>query len=90
MCENIFLYSERVGIRLGDKVLSAAFLQQRELASRWGISPRTLEGWRLRKTGPTYIKIGAKVIYALADIEAYERRRRAEIELPILGTWRSA
>jgi hypothetical protein len=49
-----------------------------------------LERWRWRKTGPNYVKIGAKVVYALADVEAYERRRRAETFNPILGRWRKA
>lgn len=64
------------------------FLDQTELADRWRISPRTLERWRSLKTGPNYTKIGGKVVYAIADVEAYERRRRAETHSAILGTWR--
>jgi hypothetical protein len=47
-------------------------LNQIELARRWRISPRTLERWRWRKMGPRYIKIGGRVVYRLADIEAFE------------------
>jgi hypothetical protein len=68
--------------------LSNAFLQQCELADRWRVSPRTLERWRWRKTGPAYTKIGGRVVYALTDVEAYERRRRAETHSSILGAWR--
>lgn len=64
------------------------FLTQSELALRFRISPRTLERWRWLKTGPNYTKLGGKVVYALADIEAYERRRRAETHSSILGSWR--
>ena len=64
------------------------FLTQSELASRYRVSPRTLERWRWLKTGPNYIKLGGKVVYALDDVEAYERRRRAETHSAILGSWR--
>jgi hypothetical protein len=35
-------------------------------------SPRTLERWRWIGQGPQFLKIGGRVIYRLADIEAYE------------------
>lgn len=47
-------------------------LRQTELATRWGVSQRTLERWRYRNTGPTFLKISNCVLYRLADIEAYE------------------
>jgi hypothetical protein len=49
---------------------------QVQLARRWGISERTLERWRWQKQGPEYLKIGGKVAYALADIEAFEAAQR--------------
>jgi hypothetical protein len=64
------------------------YLNQQELAHRWRMSPRTLERWRWLKTGPHYLKLGGKVAYALQDVEAYERRRRAETHSSILGSWR--
>jgi hypothetical protein len=66
---------------------SAIFLTQSELAVRFRVSPRTLERWRWLKIGPNYTKLGGKVVYALADIEGYERRRRAETHSSILGSW---
>lgn len=51
-------------------------LLQAELARRWRISPRTLERWRWLETGPTYIKVGGRVVYSLEDIEAYEAAQR--------------
>jgi len=47
-----------------------------DLAIRWKISPRTLERWRYIKDGPTYLKLGSRVIYRLDDIEAYEAKLR--------------
>jgi hypothetical protein len=64
------------------------YLNQDELAARFRVSPRTLERWRWLKTGPNYIKLGGKVVYAITDVELYERRRRAETHTSILGSWR--
>ena len=50
-------------------------LDQPALAHRWRVSPRTLEGWRLRKQGPPYFKVGSKVLYRLKDVEAFEAAR---------------
>jgi len=50
-------------------------LDQPALAHRWRVSPRTLEGWRLRKQGPSYFKVGSKVLYRLKDVEAFEAAR---------------
>jgi hypothetical protein len=48
---------------------------QIQLSRRWSISPRTLERWRWLDQGPTYVKIGGRVVYRLEDIEAYEAAR---------------
>ena len=48
------------------------FLNQTELSRRWKISPRTLERWRWLGAGPRFYKIGGRVVYKLADVEAYE------------------
>ena len=50
-------------------------LDQKALAARWLISERTLEQWRWQGKGPRYLKIGARVVYRLADVEAYEAAR---------------
>ena len=47
-------------------------LDQKGLAKRWMISPRTLEQWRWQGRGPKYLKIGGRVVYRLSDIEAFE------------------
>ena len=51
-------------------------LNQSDLASRWRISPRTLERWRWVKQGPAFLKIGNHVVYRIEDIEAYEAEQR--------------
>ena len=50
-------------------------LDQKHLAERWLISPRTLEQWRWQGRGPRYLKIGGRVVYRLSDIEAFESIR---------------
>jgi hypothetical protein len=47
-------------------------LSQSELATRWRMSMRTLERWRWLGEGPCFIKLGGRVVYRLADIEAFE------------------
>lgn len=49
------------------------FLNQRELAKRWGISVHTLERWRCYGGGIRFLKSSSKrVYYDIHDIEAYE------------------
>ena len=47
-------------------------LNQVEVARRWSLSPRTLERWRWIGQGPQFLKVGGRVVYRLADIEAFE------------------
>ncbi len=47
-------------------------LSQIELAQRWSVSQRTLERWRSVGWGPTFHKMGGRVIYMIKDVEAYE------------------
>jgi hypothetical protein len=53
---------------------SQAALNEQELADRWGISVKTLRRWRQEQLGPVFRKLGARVIYLLTDVEAFERR----------------
>jgi hypothetical protein len=50
-------------------------LNQVDLSRRFGISCRTLERWRWMGIGPKFIKIGGRVKYRLADVEAFEQSR---------------
>ncbi len=58
-------------------------LRQRELASRWRLSDRTLEAWRRKQRGPSFFRIGGKCFYALRDIEEFERRGRIDMRGPV-------
>jgi hypothetical protein len=48
------------------------FLTQHELSKRWHLSPRTLEGWRLKGIGPRWVKVSSRVLYRRTDIERAE------------------
>jgi len=63
-------------IQLVGAGVSTRHLNQREVAERLNISPRTLERWRwLGEGGPPFLKIGGRVVYRLQDIERYEAER---------------
>jgi hypothetical protein len=48
------------------------FIDQIQLARRWKLSHRTLERWRWIGCGPSYTKIGRRVVYRLVDVEQFE------------------
>ena len=52
------------------------YLQPRELAERWRgvVSLSTIENWRSQNRGPRFLKIGGRVLYPVAEVEAYELR----------------
>ena len=56
--------------------MTTKHLNQIELLRRWNLSHRTLERWRWLKKGPTYLKIGGRVVYELAAIESFESSQR--------------
>ncbi len=51
---------------------SPAFLSRRALAERWDTSPARLATLAHRGGGPAFVKIGERVLYPLAGVEAYE------------------
>lgn len=48
-----------------------------EAAAYMRISPRTLVSWRSRGMGPTYIKVGRRVVYLQSDIVAWLYQQRS-------------
>jgi hypothetical protein len=49
-------------------------IDENELASRWGLSVKTLRRWRQNALGPIFCKMGSRVTYLIVEVEAYERR----------------
>lgn len=52
---------------------SSEFLTTEQLAQRWQMGESTLNHWRRADCGPSFTKIGSRVLYRLADVEQYER-----------------
>lgn len=47
-------------------------LTENDLATRWRMSPRTLQRWRTEGRGPHYLKMGRRVNYPFNAVIAYE------------------
>ena len=54
-----------------DRTAPARFLRTPEAARILSISPRTLEKYRCQGNGPTFRKLGGRVVYAIDDLEAW-------------------
>ena len=52
------------------------YLDTREAAAWLGLSPRTLDRYRVSGEGPVFHRFGSRVRYLLADIEAWASARR--------------
>jgi len=54
----------------------ASYLDTRAAAAHLGLSPRTLDRYRVSGEGPEFYKLGTRVRYRLADLEAWTQSRR--------------
>lgn len=54
-------------------------LTEADLATRWCMSPKTLQRWRNQQIGPPYLKFGKQVRYPLAAVEDYENQIRTNV-----------
>lgn len=46
-------------------------LGEKDAADRLGLSPRTLQAWRVSGGGPVYRKVGRRVLYAVPDLATF-------------------
>jgi len=53
-------------------------IDEKEAATRLGLSPATLRTWRCRGKGPTFSKYGGAVRYDSDEIERYDLAMRHE------------
>ena len=51
--------------------ISRRYLSERELSAYSGLSARTLQGWRLRGSGPPWKRFGGSIRYDLAAFESW-------------------
>lgn len=54
-------------------------LSTREAAKLLGLSVSTLTKYRVRERGPSYIKIGKRILYTAPDLEAWVMANRHSI-----------
>jgi predicted DNA-binding transcriptional regulator AlpA len=54
---------------------AVVFLDNNQAADFLKLSPRTLEKHRVRGGGPRFRKFGRRVVYAVADLEAWANER---------------
>lgn len=52
-----------------------SYLTEKDLAKRWNLSTKTLQRWRIRHKGPTYLKLGGGVRYKPDNIREFEEER---------------
>lgn len=65
-----------------------SYLLEAQLAARWGISRRSLQRWRQMQLGPSFLRLGGRIIYALDDVIAFERDCRVQIDATQRGDGR--
>lgn len=49
------------------------YVSDTDVARLLGVSVATVRRWRLKRTGPTYVKFGSTVRYDIAAVEAWAR-----------------
>ena len=52
------------------------YLNTHQAAKFLGLSPRTLDRYRVKGSGPVYLKFGGRVRYVTEDLEAWAEARR--------------
>jgi predicted site-specific integrase-resolvase len=58
----------------------APLLSSADVAEWLDVSERTLEFWRYVGKGPAYVKVGKRVRYRPADVEAFLEANRQDAE----------
>lgn len=53
-------------------------LTQKELATRWNMTTRTLQNWFNEGKGPKRVSLGNKIGYRLSDVAQYEEDHSEE------------
>lgn len=59
------------------ELMTQTYMTPKELSDRYKgrISERTLANWRSTRTGPSFTKIGGRVLYPLSEILSWESTR---------------
>lgn len=59
---------------MSNQSVAVKYLNAEQLSNRWAgaVAVGTLANWRSRKIGPPFVKFRSKVLYPIADLEAWE------------------
>lgn len=49
-------------------------INENELATRWNISPKTLQRWRSEGRGPRFMKMSKRVVYPIDEVFDFESK----------------
>jgi hypothetical protein len=68
--------SPTIGVEHADQCRRRQLVSTRELSEIWGVPESTLRYWRCAEIGPSYVKLGGRIKYDLADVERYVRANK--------------
>ena len=51
-------------------------LTEAELSKRWRVSRRSLQRWRAEGSGPAFLRLNGRIVYAMDDIVSFEALAR--------------
>jgi hypothetical protein len=59
------------------------YLTSKELAQRWRLSEQTLANWRHARKGPSFIRIGGRILYPISTTTDFERQWLSQHNSPV-------
>lgn len=59
----------------GTDIEAPKYLTSDQAAIYLGVAPRLMENWRWRKCGPDFVKVGNRIRYRLADLDAFIQQK---------------
>ena len=59
-----------------------SYLSVADMVARYKgtITKGTLANWRVNRKGPSFVKLGGRVLYPVADVEKWEKAGRRDME----------
>lgn len=63
------------------------FLTASEVALLAGIKESTLEAWRKRKKGPSYVWFGREPLYSVEDVRMFLQREKRDVPPETFGKY---
>ena len=59
-------------------IINKPSLTENQLAERWGLSIKTLQEWRRKGTGVSYLKLGKAIRYPHEIVEKFEAQHMSK------------